>query len=199
MLVILGHSSYHYCCSVAKLCLTLCDIMDCSLPAFPVLHCLLEFAQTYVHCGEGHGNPLQYSCLENPVDRGAWWRALHGVTQSRTRLKRLSTHAFIGEGNGNPLQYSCLENPRDGGAWWAAVCGVAQSQTRLKRLSSSSSSMSTETMMPSHHLILSHPLLFLPSMFPSIRVFPVSRLFASGGQSIGASASASVIPMNIQS
>ena len=60
---------------------------------------------------EGNGNPLQYSCLENPVDRGAWWVAVHGVAQSRTRLKRLSMHACIGEGNGNPLQYSWLENP----------------------------------------------------------------------------------------
>ena len=37
--------------------------------------------------GGGHGNPLQYSCLENPVDRGAWWAAVHRVTQSQTRLK----------------------------------------------------------------------------------------------------------------
>ena len=36
--------------------------------------------------GEGSGNPLQYSCLENPMDRGAWWAAVHGVTESRTRL-----------------------------------------------------------------------------------------------------------------
>ena len=40
--------------------------------------------------GEGNGNPLQCSCLENPRDRGAWWAAVHGVTQSWTRLKRLS-------------------------------------------------------------------------------------------------------------
>ena len=37
--------------------------------------------------GEGNGNPLQCSCLENPRDRGAWWAAVYGVTQSRTRLK----------------------------------------------------------------------------------------------------------------
>ena len=37
--------------------------------------------------GEGNGNPLQCSCLENPMDRGAWWAALYGVTQSWTRLK----------------------------------------------------------------------------------------------------------------
>ena len=41
--------------------------------------------------GEGNGNPLQYSCLENPRDGGAWWAAVYGVTQSRTRLKRISS------------------------------------------------------------------------------------------------------------
>ena len=98
--------------------------------------CLLTFFGCHSQvCREGNGNPLQYSCLENPVDRGAWWAAVHRVAQSQTRLKRLSMHACIGEGNGNPLQYSCLENPRDEGVWWAAIYGVAQSQTRLKRLS----------------------------------------------------------------
>ena len=87
--------------------------------------------------GEGHGKPLQYSCLENPMDRGAWWTAVHWVAQSWTWLKQLSMHMCVGEGNGNPLQYSCLENPRDGRAWWAAICGVAQSRTQLKQLSSS--------------------------------------------------------------
>ena len=41
--------------------------------------------------GEGNGNPLQCSCLENPRDRGAWWAAVYGVAQSQTRLKRLSS------------------------------------------------------------------------------------------------------------
>ena len=41
--------------------------------------------------GEGNGNPLQCSCLENPRDGEAWWAAVHGVTQSRTQLKRLSS------------------------------------------------------------------------------------------------------------
>ena len=41
--------------------------------------------------GEGNGNPLQCSCLENPRDRGAWWAAVYGVAQSWTRLKRLSS------------------------------------------------------------------------------------------------------------
>ena len=41
--------------------------------------------------GEGNGNPLQYSCLENPRDRGAWGAAVYGVAQNLTRLKRLSS------------------------------------------------------------------------------------------------------------
>ena len=41
--------------------------------------------------GEGNGNPLQCSCLENPRDGGAWWAAVYGVARSRTRLKRLSS------------------------------------------------------------------------------------------------------------
>ena len=41
--------------------------------------------------GEGNGNPLRCSCLENPRDEGAWWAAVYGVAQSRTRLKRLSS------------------------------------------------------------------------------------------------------------
>ena len=42
--------------------------------------------------GEGNGNPLQYSCLENPMDGGAWWAAVHGVARSRTRLSD-TTHS----------------------------------------------------------------------------------------------------------
>ena len=57
--------------------------------------------------------------------------------------------------------------------------------------------MSIESVMPSNHLIFC-PLLLLPSIFPSIRVYSKSRIFALGGQSIGASASALVLPVNIQ-
>ena len=46
--------------------------------------------------GEGNGNPLQCSCLENPRDGGAWWAAIYGVAQSRTRLKRLSSSLLWG-------------------------------------------------------------------------------------------------------
>ena len=58
--------------------------------------------------------------------------------------------------------------------------------------------MSIELVMPSNHLILCHPLLLLPSIFPASGSFQMSQFFASHGQSIGVSASASVLPMNIQ-
>ena len=97
---IIRQMSEHCCCLVAKLCLTLCNPVDCSTPGFPVLH----------------------------------------------YLKLM----FI------------------------------------------------KLVMPFNHLILCHPLLLLSSIFPSIRVFLMSQFFTSGGQSIGASVSSSVLPMNIQ-
>ena len=84
--------------------------------------------------GEGNGTPLQYSCLENPMDGGAWCAAVHGVAKSLTQLsdftftfhfpaleKEMATHSSI-------LAWRIPGT----GAWWAAVYGVAQSWTRLK-------------------------------------------------------------------
>ena len=55
----------------------------------------LHFDFSLLCIGEGNGNPLQCSCLENPRDGGAWWAAVYGVAQSRTRLKRLSSSSSI--------------------------------------------------------------------------------------------------------
>ena len=63
---------------------------------------------------EGNGNPLQYSCLENPMDRGAWQAAVNGVTQSRTRLKRLSSSsnsAYKLNKQGDNIQLWCTPFP----------------------------------------------------------------------------------------
>ena len=90
---------------------------------------------------EGSGTPLQYSCLENPMDRGAWWAAVHGVSESRTRLSDFTFHFHALEKEmATHSSVLCLENPRDGRAWWAAVYGVAQRRTRLKRFTRDSSS-----------------------------------------------------------
>ena len=48
-------------------------------------------------CGEGSGSPLQYSCLKNPMDRGAWWATVHRVTKSWTRLDLVHTHRIAPE------------------------------------------------------------------------------------------------------
>ena len=73
---------------------------------------LIRKSSNYIR--EGNGTPLQYSCLENPMDGGAWWAAVYRVAQSRTRLSDFTfSLSCSGEGNGNPLQCSCLENPRD--------------------------------------------------------------------------------------
>ena len=53
----------------------------------------LHFHFSHSCIGEGNGNPLQFSCLENPRDSGAWWAAISGVAQSRTRLKWLSSNS----------------------------------------------------------------------------------------------------------
>ena len=78
---------------------------------------------------------------------------------------------------------------------WTAACqaslSITNSQSLLKL-------MPIESVMPSNHLILCHPLLLPPSVFPSIRVFSNESFFAPSDQSIGVSASASVLPMNIQ-
>ena len=72
-----------------------------------------------------------------------------------------------------------------------ALMSITNSQSLLKFVS-------IPSVMPSKHLILCRPLLLPPSIFPSIRVFPMSQFFASGGQSIGVSASTSVLLMNIR-
>ena len=64
---------------------------DITLPTKVYLVKAMVFPVVMYGCGEGNGNPLQYSCLENPRDRGAWWAAVYGVAQSWTRLKRLSS------------------------------------------------------------------------------------------------------------
>ena len=102
----------------------------------------LDFHFSLSWNGEGNGNPLQCSCLDNPRDGGVWLASVYEVAQSRTGLKRFSSsNGSVGKesacksgdtgdaglipgsgkspggGNGNSFQYSCLTNHKDRGAW----------------------------------------------------------------------------------
>ena len=117
-------------------------------------HCGFDLHFPSEKGGEGNGNPLQYSCLENPMDRGAWWAAVHGVTKGRTQLSDFTfTFHFHALEKEMATHSSVLVWRIPGtGAWWVAVYGVAQSRTWLKWLSSSSSS--SEKGMATHSSIL---------------------------------------------
>ena len=92
------------------------------------------YALVYCIGGEGNGNPLQYSCLENPVDRGAWWAAVHGVARSQTRWsdftlffhfyaleKEMATHSSVLAwripGTGEPGGLPSIGSHRVGHDW----------------------------------------------------------------------------------
>ena len=92
--------------------------------------------------GEGNGTPLQYSCLENPMDRGAWWAAVHGVAKSQIRLSDFTlTSHFHALEKEMATRSSVLawRIPGTGEPGGLPSMGL-HSRTRLKRLSSSSSS-----------------------------------------------------------
>ena len=93
------------------------------------------------------------------------------------------------------VQFSCSVMSNSLWPPWTAECqaslSITNSQSLLKL-------MSIELVMPSNHLILCHPRLLLPSIFPESGSFQKNQFFTSGSQSIGASTSASVLPMNIQ-
>ena len=133
----------------------------------------------------GHGNPLQYSCLENPRDGGAWWAAIYRVAQSQTWLKRLSSSSISSRKIGiffcNHLsqkkqllniQFSSvqsLSHVRLFATPWIAArqasLSIINSQSLLKL-------MSIELVMPSNHLILCHPF-SCPQSLPASRSFPM--------------------------
>ena len=99
----------------------------------------LHFHFSLSHTGGGNGNPLQCSCLENPRDGGAWWAAIYGVAQSRTRLKRLSSSSssYVMAPNRLILEFMCLHaklfqscltlyDPMDDSLPGSSVSGILQ-------------------------------------------------------------------------
>ena len=131
--------------------------------------------------GEGNGNPLQCSFLENPKDGGAWWLPYVGSHRVGHNWSDLAAAAVINErkvkDSNQILAYSFQTKVQFSSVltcvWffanpWTTACQASLYITNswsLPRL------MSIESVMPSNHLILCHPLLPLPSIFPSIRVF----------------------------
>ena len=92
--------------------------------------------------GEGNGTPLQYSCLENPMDGGAWWAVVHGVAKSRTRLSDFTfTFHFHRSEKEMAITPVFLPGESQGRGSLVRGRGVTQSWTQLKRRSSSSSSL----------------------------------------------------------
>ena len=122
--------------------------------------------------GEGNGNLLQYSCLENSTEKGAWRASVHGVAECRKQLSNW-THT---------VQFSSVAQS------CPTLCdpGVHPNPRPLTRWCHPTISSSVV------------PFSSCPQSFPASGSFPVSQLFASGGQSIGVSASTSVLPMNSQ-
>ena len=122
------------CAKLLQSCPTLCHRMDCSLPASSVhgilQEKLLEWVAmlssrgssqprdrtcisyvSYICRQEGNGNPLQYSCLENPMDGGAWLATVHGVTESRTRLSNFTITIFTASATWEAL-FSLIHLPK---------------------------------------------------------------------------------------
>jgi len=95
------------------------------------------YSGLYINGREGNGTPLQHSCLENTMDGGAWWAAVHGVAKNPTQLSDFTfTFHFHALAKEMATHSSVLAWRIPGAASWAAVYGVTQSRTRLKRLSS---------------------------------------------------------------
>ena len=141
------------------------------------------------------GTPLQYSCLENPMDGGAWWAAVHGVAKSQTWLsdfpftfhfhaleKEMATHSSV-------LAWRVPGMEEPGGL----LSMGSHSQTRLKRLSSSSSSHWTSMWInrnlnwvpPRYPEVLSHSLGYKTIKIPNIR-YPFRKfcMRVSGGKDL---------------
>ena len=141
--------------------------------------------------GEGNCNPLQYSCLGNPMDRRAWKAMVHGVTQSWTRLST-PTHTLRVHFPGiSSLQFSSVTQlcPTLCGPMDCSMPGFPVHHQLLEV---------TETHV--HQTISSSVIPFSSRLqsFPASGSFKMNQFFAKGGQSIRVSASPSVLPMNVQ-
>ena len=153
--------------------------------------------------GGEHSNPLQYSCLVNPMDQGAWWAIVHGVAKSLTWLEQYSTVGFCWMCHWffqgphwqtwsqnpsliilfvfsillyryrmmGPFQFNSVQSLSRIQLFVTPWTAARQASLSITNSWSLLKLMSIASVMPSTHLILCCPLLLLPSIFPSIRVF----------------------------
>ena len=112
--------------------------------------------------GGGHGNPLQYSCLENSMDGGAWWATVHGLAKSRTQLSDFQFRPVHSRS-----RVWLFATP------WTAPCQASLFLTNSRSLLKL---MSIESMMPFNRLILCHSLFLIPSTFQVLTTIYLSSL-----------------------
>ena len=159
--------------------------------------------------------PIPVFLLGNLMDRRVWWAIVHGVAKESDMTQELNSNSndnILGWPKGlliinfSPISWlqqclvifssvQLLSRVQLFATPWTAAHQASLSKTNswsLLRL------MSIESVMPSNHLILCHPLLLPTTIFPALGSFPLSPFFLSGGQNIKVSISASVLTMNIQ-
>ena len=166
-------------CSVTKLCPTLFDPIDCSTPGFPVLHYLLEFAQTHVHWVSDANQPSHPLSPSSPPTFNLsphqvvisnesalctmywpkYWSFSFSISPSSEYSGLIS------------FQFSSVQSLSHVRLFVTLWIAARQASPSITNSWSSHRLMSIESVMPSRHLILCRPLLLLPPMPPRIRVF----------------------------
>jgi len=131
--------------------------------------------------------------MQRPENRETRWKVNNGRSKQKRRPREADSLQWCNNSHISSVQ--SLSRVQLFATPWTAARQASLSITNSWSLLKL---MSIVSLMPSHHLILCRPLLLPPSSFPGSGSFPMSQFFASSGQGIGVSASASVLPMNIQ-
>ena len=170
-----------------------------------LLHCVQRaYIDREVKAGDSKSQTVSVQ-MDAEEQLGVWRildKEIHKVVDLRTAPPFLDRAPPRGETAGSEIKLNKISQSVQSlsHVWFFATQWTAARQASLSITNSWSllKLMSIESVMPSNHLLLCHPLILLPSIFPASGSFPMSQFFTSGGQNIGASASTSVLPMNTQ-